>query len=593
VIATLHALIDVGRGVREGFFMFWETLWALILGFTLSGAVQAFVSKDQMRAKLGDHRPAAVARASGYGMVSSSCSYAASAMAKSLFAKGADFTTSMIFMFASTNLVVELGVVMLVLLGWQFAAAEFVGGPIMIVLLAATGGFVFRGPLLATARARLQGGTHAAHEHMSKDSSASQIPLEDHDEVATTSVDLRSGAAWSDASRYAIADATMLRRELVIGYVVAGQLATLVPTGFWNDLFIHGHGPWTDVENALVGPLIAVISWVCSIGNVPLAAALWAGGISFGGVIAFIFADLIAMPLILIYRKLYGTSLTLRMVGLFYGVMALAGLATQVIFSGMGAVPSRRTFSVSAAHFSWNYTTYLNFAFVIVALGVWWLARNAQRFGGGVGYAIDPVCSMQVRTADAPATSVHAGRTFYFCSDHCRDKFDADPDSYTGSTPSTSPGGHPIADTATARDPVCGMSVDPASAAAHRVYEGVDVWFCATGCAEEFDADPRRYLGTDQSSSDTAPATACDPVCGMSVDPASAAAHRVYEGVDVWFCATGCAEEFDVDPRRYLGNGQSSSEPASVRITLGAKPSAHARGNPSAEGPSDGSARVS
>ena len=540
MIATLHALIDVGRGLREGFFMFWETLWALILGFTLSGAVQAFVSKDQMRAKLGDHRPAAVARASGYGMVSSSCSYAASAMAKSLFAKGADFTTAMIFMFASTNLVVELGVVMLVLLGWQFAAAEFVGGPIMIVLLAATGGIVFRGPLLAAARARLQGATHAGHEHFSDDSPATLAPLEDHHEDhhegATTSVDLRSGAAWSDASRYALADATMLRRELVIGYVVAGQLATLVPTQFWNDLFIHGHGPWTDVENALVGPLIAVISWVCSIGNVPLAAALWAGGISFGGVIAFIFADLIAMPLILIYRKLYGASLTLRMVGLFYGVMALAGLATQVIFAGMGAVPSRRTFSVSAAHFSWNYTTYLNFAFIVVALGVWWLARNAQRFGGGVGYAIDPVCSMQVRTVDAPATSVHAGRTFYFCSDHCREKFDADPDSYADSSlPSASPGDRAMADAASVRDPVCGMSVDPTSAAAHRVYEGLDVWFCATGCAERFDADPRRYLGTDEGF----------------------------------------------------------SAPASVSIALGAKPSAHAKGNGPAGDPSDGSARGS
>ena len=504
MIATLHVFIDLGRGVREGFFMFWEALWALILGFTLSGAVQAFVSKDQMRAKLGDHRPAAVARASGYGMVSSSCSYAASAMAKSLVAKGADFTTAMIFMFASTNLVVELGVVMLVLLGWQFAAAEFVGGPIMIVLLAATGGFVFRGPLLATARARLQGEAHGAHEHASNSSTTAHVSLADHDDGATTAVNLRSGAAWSDASRYAIADATMLRRELVIGYVVAGQLATLVPTKFWNDLFLHGHGPWTDLENALVGPLIAVISWVCSIGNVPLAAALWAGGISFGGVIAFIFADLIAMPLILIYRKLYGARLTLRMVGLFYGVMALAGLATQVIFSGLGGIPSRRTFSVSAAHFSWNYTTYLNFAFIIIALGVWWLARNAQRFGGGVGYAIDPVCSMQVRTIDAPATSTHAGRAFYFCSDHCREKFDANPNSFADSSTassSSSSGDHATTDSPSARDPVCGMSVDPASAAAHRVHEGVDVWFCATGCAERFDADPRRYLGTDQRSS--------------------------------------------------------------------------------------------
>ncbi|MBW4030802.1 MAG: YHS domain-containing protein [Acidobacteria bacterium] len=492
-MASLSALVDVGRGLREGFFMFWETLWALILGFSLSGAVQAFVSKDQMRAKLGDHRPLAIARASGYGMVSSSCSYAASAMAKSLFAKGADFTTAMVFMFASTNLVVELGVVMFVLLGWQFAAAEFVGGPLMIVLLAVTGGLVFTGPVVARARSRVRGEDGGGHDRsaMSEASSQSQAQLD----APGIAVKLRSAAAWSDASRYAMADATMLRRELVIGYVVAGQLATLVPTRFWNDLFVHGHGPWTSVENALVGPLIAVISWVCSIGNVPLAAALWAGGISFGGVIAFIFADLIAMPLILIYRKLYGTALTLRMVGLFYVVMAVAGLVTQIIFSGLGAIPSRRAFTVSAAHFSWNYTTFLNLAFIVVALGVWWLARHAHRFGGGVGYALDPVCGMQVRTSDAPATSHVAGHTSYFCSDHCRDKFEARPEEYgEGAARGIIRPDVDAQDAPTSVDPVCGMSVDPATAPAHRVHEGVDVWFCNPGCAERFDADPQRYL---------------------------------------------------------------------------------------------------
>jgi uncharacterized protein len=486
MLATLSVFVDVGRGLREGFFMFWETLWALVLGFTLSGAVQAFISKDQMRASLGDHRPAAIARASGYGMVSSSCSYAASAMAKSLFAKGADFTSAMVFMFASTNLVVELGVVMLVLLGWQFAAAEFVGGPIMIVLLAVAGGLIFTGPVLARAREKVSARRGHDHAAMTDVSDERQAELE----TLSLSTKIHSGAAWSDASRYAIADATMLRRELLIGYVVAGQLATLVPTHFWNDLFIHGHGFWTGLENALVGPLIAVISWVCSIGNVPLAAALWAGGISFGGVIAFIFADLIAMPLILIYRKLYGAQMAARMVGVFYVVMVVAGLATEGIFAGFGAIPSRRTFSVANAHFSWNYTTYLNVAFLVVALGVWWLARHAQRFGGGVGYAIDPICGMQVRTSDAPATSTLGGQITYFCSDHCREKFESDYGRGARSDASAPTAGSAI-------DPVCGMSVDPSSAAAHRVHDGRDIYFCNPGCAERFDADPEKYLAPD------------------------------------------------------------------------------------------------
>ncbi len=485
MLAALSVLVDVGRGLREGFFMFWETLWALVLGFPLSGAVQAFISKDQMRASLGNHRPAAIARASGYGMVSSSCSYAASAMAKSLFAKGADFTSAMVFMFASTNLVVELGVVMLVLLGWQFAAAEFVGGPIMIVLLALAGGVVFTPAILARARQKV--GARHDHAAMTEVTEERQAELE----TLGLSTKLHSAAAWSDASRYAIADATMLRRELLIGYLVAGQFAVLVPTHVWNDLFIHGHGFWTILENALVGPLIAVISWVCSIGNVPLAAALWAGGISFGGVIAFIFADLIAMPLILIYRKLYGAQLTLRMVGLFYGVMALAGLATEGIFAALHAVPARRSFTIASAHFSWNYTTFLNFAFIVVALGVWMLARAATRLGGGVGYAIDPICGMQVRTADAPATSNLGGHTTYFCSDHCREKFEAGASAGASSHDDTG-AGHAI-------DPVCGMTVDPANAAAHRLYEGTDYWFCNPGCAERFDADPAKYLGEGAS----------------------------------------------------------------------------------------------
>jgi hypothetical protein len=286
----------------------------------------------------------------------------------------------------------------------------------------------------------------------------------------------------------------MLRRELVVGYFVAGFLATLVPDRAWNTLFLHGHGLWTSVENAFVGPLIAVVSWVCSIGNVPLAAALWSGGISFGGVIAFIFADLIAMPLILIYRKFYGWQLTVRIVALFYAVMVIAGMITEGIFHVFGAIPSRRTFGVSSAHFEWNYTSCLNVVFIIIAFGVWWLARNRTRLGGGEGYAIDPVCAMQVRVADAPARATHDGRTYYFCSDRCREKFEADPDRYSGIDELTGPMDHvPQSLNKEAVDPVCGMTVDPASAENHRILDGVSFWFCGFACAQRFDEDPSRF----------------------------------------------------------------------------------------------------
>jgi uncharacterized protein len=420
--------VDVGRSLREGFFMFWETLWPLVLGFTLSGAVQAFVPKKDMDRVMGDHRAASVVRASGFGMVSSSCSYAAVAMAKSLFQKGADFVSAMVFMFASTNLVIELGLVLVILMGWQFAAAEFIGGPIMIAVLALTGRWVINKAAAESARRRLQHEAMAmagGHDHMAM----SGVSPERQEELEHEpwSVKLRSKAAWSDAASYTMADLTMLRRELVVGYVIAGFLAVLVPTHIWNDVFIHGHGIWTSLENVIVGPFVAMISFVCSVGNVPLAAALWKGGISFGGVISFIFADLITFPLLLIYRKYYGTRLALRLLIWFWVVMAAAGLIVEGLAHAVGLVPTHRSTRIVTSHFQWNYTTFLNIVFLAVFGVLYWLYRHRDRLGGGEGYAFDPMCGMQVRTADAPATATHEGHTYYFCSDRCRDRFVAAP----------------------------------------------------------------------------------------------------------------------------------------------------------------------
>jgi len=501
LLATLAFFNGVGHGLREAFYMFWESLWALVLGFTLSGIVQSFVSRDKMRERLGDHRGAAVARASAYGIVSSSCSYAASAMAKSLFSKGADFTAAMIFMIASTNLVVELGVVLVVLLGWQFAVGEFVGGPIMIVLIALFGGAVFTRPLLDAARKRLN--LESVRGPGDPDGNLGGVGDWPGSETDESPRERSTRAALADAAQYAISDVTMLRKELAIGYLVAGFLAALVPVHFWNSLFIHGHGTLTTLENAAVGPIVAVISWVCSIGNVPLAAALWNGGISFGGVIAFIFADLISMPLILVYRRLYGWPLTLRIVALFYPVMVISGLATQGLFGAFYHVPVRTGSKVMTSHFAWNYTTFLDFAFIIVAGMVWWLANNRRKYGGGAAYAIDPVCGMQVETANAPAHISYKGTNHYFCSDRCKDRFQREPERFLGKGTqgpvSNAPAGadlgrESMSEAPPAIDPVCHMTVDPKSAADHRFYKGEDYWFCNTGCALTFDEDPERYL---------------------------------------------------------------------------------------------------
>ncbi len=544
---TATVVTTIGQSLREGFFMFWETLWALVVGFGLSGAVQAFVSRDEMRRALGDHRPGTVAKASGFGMISSSCSYAATAMAKSLFQKGADFIAAMVFMFASTNLVVELGIVLVVLMGWQFAAAEFIGGPIMIGLLVVVGALAFRSPLVEDARRRLGSGSARG---AGDDMAGMAMDGEDDTDLQRQpwKVKLRSKAGWADAASYTMADLTMLRKELMVGYAVAGFLAVAVPNSVFRFVFFTGHGFWTSLENVVVGPIVAFVSFVCSIGNVPMAAALYKGGISFGGVISFIFADLIALPLVLIYRKFYGTKLTIRLFVVFWAVMAAAGLIVEGLFGATGLVPNVRPKQIVGTSFRWNYTSVLNIVFLAVFSVLYLLYRNRERLGGGQGYALDPVCGMQVQTANAPASADHDGRTFHFCSDRCQERFMADPHRFAakdarpvgmeepGKSAAVGPEDDHGGGDATALDPVCGMAVDPTTATAQRTHEGWDHWFCGPACAERFDSDPNGYVHQ------------VDPVCGMHVRSATAAAIATHDGRVYRFCSQGCADRFRAAP---------------------------------------------
>ena len=476
----------IGSSLLEGFYMFYDTLWALVLGFALSGAVQAFVSKGQMQRTLGDHRAGTIVKSSFFGMVSSSCSYAASALAKSLFVRGADFTSSMVFMFASTNLVVELGIVLWLLIGWQFAVAEFVGGFVMIAILAVVLPRVVDVADLDAARERLRAGGPGSGGH---EQHAAMSETEHTDQPWRRRI--RSRAGWSDASGYTISDLTMLRKELVIGFVVAGFASMAVPASVWRTLFLTGHGFAATLENVIVGPFLAFISFVCSVGNVPLAAALWKGGISFGGVIAFVFADLLALPLVVIYRKFYGTRLAVRLSLVFWAVMSIAGLLTELVFTAVGAVPTTLRGDIATSHLGLNYTTVLNVV-ALVAFGyLYYLYKNATRFGGGDGYAKDVICGMQVRTADAPARTVHDHTAFYFCSDKCQHKFATDPARYAGGQALAAMDDRPA--TATVTDPVCGMTVDPLTAAAHLHHDGHDLAFCCTGCRDRFAADPGAF----------------------------------------------------------------------------------------------------
>lgn len=351
-------------------------------------------------------------------------------MARSLFIRGADFLAAMVFMFASTNLVVELGVVLLVLIGWQFVVAELIGGVIMIGLLVTCGGLWLRGRAIAQAKTYAEASAEAVHQQHSEQT------LEDEGWRRR----IRSRAGWSDAAGYTMSDLTMLRRELIIGFGIAGFLSMLVPTRVWSGVFVHGHGIWTSLENVLVGPFVALISFVCSIGNVPLAAALWKGGISFGGVVAFVFGDLIALPLVLIYRKQYGGAMAVRMLGVFWPVMSTAGLATEYLFKALGWATTAKPGPVVGDTLKWDYTTVLNIVALLMFAGLYRLYRNRDRFGG-TRYAKDPVCGMQVETAHAGAEAVHDGQRVYFCSDHCKHRFGANPARYSSGLPGD--GSHP------------------------------------------------------------------------------------------------------------------------------------------------------
>ncbi|MFZ4063610.1 MAG: permease [Candidatus Nanopelagicaceae bacterium] len=394
---------SIGNGLIEAWWMFFHTFWALVIGFTLSGAVQAFVSRRAMKEQLGDDSAKSISKASFFGVISSSCSYSASALAKSLFSKGANFTASMVFMFASTNLVIELGLVLWILMGWQFAAAEFLGGAIMIVLLKLLIPKLIPAQLIADSRESFE--------------------MSDHS-------DSTRKATWHDAAGYTIGDFKMLRVELIVGFVVAGLAAKLVPASFWSALFLSGHGIISSIENAIIGPFIAFISFVCSVGNVPLAAALWHGGITFGGTISFIFADLISLPLVLIYRKYYGTKLAIRLTLVFWLVMSLSGFITEAIFKALGQIPAASHNMSHSNSIGWNYTTVLDVLALLLIIWVYWMYRNRVIEGEDQEFAKDWVCGMQVRISDAPASYELNGKMYYFCMPGCRDNFAANPEKF-------------------------------------------------------------------------------------------------------------------------------------------------------------------
>ncbi len=391
----MRALDAIGHALAVAGSMTWQITWSLLLGFTLSAVVQAVVRRPTVVRLLGDNRPVTLARATALGAASSSCSYAAVALARSLLRKGASFTAAMVFEIASTNLVIELGIILALLISWQFTLAEFVGGPIMIVLLAVAFRLVVRQRLIDEARRQADRGLAGSMEgHAAMDMSI----------AATGSFRRRlfSREGYTSVSHIFVMEWAAVLRDVVLGLLIAGAVGAWVPDSFWRHLFLAGHPLAARLWGPLIGPVISLLSFVCSIGNVPLAAVLWNGGISFGGVVSFIFADLIIIPILIIYRKYYGTRMMLVLAGLFYVTMVLAGYIVEFVFSGLGLVPAARTARVGVTGVAWNYTTYLNIVFILLAAA---LVVRFFRSGGG------PMLRMMGGAPEAAGEehSAHAG----------------------------------------------------------------------------------------------------------------------------------------------------------------------------------------
>jgi uncharacterized protein len=357
---TGKVLPAVGHALALAGSMTWEITWALILGFLLSAVVQAVVRRSTIVNLMGDDRPRTLAVAVGLGAASSSCSYAAVALARSLFRKGANFTAAMAFEIGSTNLVVELGIILALLVGWQFTAAEFVGGPLMIMVLAVLFRLFVRSRLIDAAREQAERGIAGSMEgHAAMDMSIKG--------EGTFWRRLFSPQGFTSVSHVFVMEWLAILRDLVLGLLIAGAIAAWVPETFWQSFFLANHPGWATLWGPIVGPVVAIVSFVCSIGNVPLAAVLWNGGISFGGVIAFIFADLIILPILNIYRKYYGTRMMLTLLGTFYAAMVAAGYLIELAFGTANLIPSSRSATVMQAGISWNYTAWLNIVSLVIA----------------------------------------------------------------------------------------------------------------------------------------------------------------------------------------------------------------------------------
>ncbi|WP_096391773.1 permease [Halopenitus persicus] len=443
------------EALRIGVGFLWTAAWAIIMGLTVTSLVQVYVSKERMAQVLGDGDLSGLTKATVFGAASSGCSFGAVAIGKGLFKKGAHAVNFLAFMFASTNLIVELGLMILILLGWEFLLAELLGGLILIVVMAVIVHLTLPENLFDEVRATLN--------ERDQEAGITEDPtcgMEGKDEYTLTTdggetlefcsegcletylqetssrggwrEELRSWGGWYKVGNQFRKEWSMIWKDVIAGFLISGFVIVFVPQWVWNTLFIQGDGLLVTAENAIMGVAIAVISFVGSMGNVPFAVALWGGGISFAGVIAFVYADLITIPVLNVYRKYYGWKIMLYILGVFFVTMAFTGFLMEVLFDALGIVPDLAggETATEQTYFELNYTFYLN----IIAFALSGFLLYVYKKGlGAPGQYRDPVCGM--RTDDGGPSATHDGETYYFCSKTCKETFEEAPDEYATGHP--------------------------------------------------------------------------------------------------------------------------------------------------------------
>jgi len=443
------------EALRIGVGFLWTAAWAIIMGLTITSLVQVYVSKERMAQVLGDGDLSGLTKATAFGAASSGCSFGAVAIGKGLFKKGAHAVNFLAFMFASTNLIVELGLMILILLGWEFLVAELLGGLILIAVMAVIVHFTLPENLFAEVRETLN--------ERDRETGVTEDPtcgMEGKDEYTLTTDggetlkfcsegcmetyrqetssrggwrdELLSWGGWYKVGNQYRKEWSMIWKDVFAGFLISGFVIVFVPQWVWNTLFIQGDGLLVTAENAIMGVAIAVLSFVGSMGNVPFAVALWGGGISFAGVIAFVYADLITIPVLNVYRKYYGWKIMLYILGVFFVTMAFTGFLMELLFDALGIVPDLAggETATEQTYFELNYTFYLN----LVAFALSGFLLYVYRRGlGAPGQYRDPVCGM--RTDDSEPSATHDGETYYFCSQTCKETFEKDPDEFAHQHP--------------------------------------------------------------------------------------------------------------------------------------------------------------